>query len=352
MNRAFVPSLLFALLALAPAARAQDPLAGAFELFGRTSRGERTSAVVRVATTASGALSVVRAGGPEVLAAGGAPSVWRAEVVVRRGARTLDVVFRPAVAAGLVGALAGPGAPRDLLLARYRLRPDGRSLHERILNLTRRDPARPWWSLESVGARRLELAFTSDHPGARLERAGEVWVLSSDSSGAAALLGRRARGTLAFDGHALELVADGSGAFTLRDLSRRVPAGYHGQVRSIRRDGDTLRIAFTLGRDPAGALDAARAVERARAGLAEHLRRERMHDDDWRELLPSTWPELVADGVEDDLARFADLARGETEVHRLADRYLFVGQGPYELYTEVEVAKQDGAVLSVYVEID
>lgn len=40
------------------------------------------------------------------------------------------------------------------------------------------------------------------------------------------------------------------------------------------------------------------------------------------------------------------------QIIRKVDSVTFVGRGPFDLYTEIELAKSDGAVRNVLVEID
>jgi hypothetical protein len=93
------------------------------------------------------------------------------------------------------------------------------------------------------------------------------------------------------------------------------------------------------------------ARTRARDGLVAYVKATRMHDGDWSDYFPTTWAGNVARGIEANIAAFVDAA-GDTEVSDEGDHFLFVGRGPYDLYTEVEVAKQGGKVKKVYIEID
>lgn len=355
MRRSILSGVLLVLTLLPALARGQDPFAGEFDLAGHYSTRRGTEAVLRVVRTPAGSLEVERTARFTGRAHAARPAfTWRSDEVVLQGPRTLDVVYRPG-AVGIAGALGGSGpAVRHELLARYVLSPDGLTLRETVLNRSRAREQAWWITIVTSGARRLPpfaVTLDTDHPDARLERDGGLWVLVSGPGGDSASLGRTARATLRFDGQALDLRGGWSGHFSLYDLPRLVPEGYHGrQVRSDRQ-GDTVRTTFALGRDPAGALSAARAAGLARQGLRDFIERDRMDDRDWLDYFPGTWPELVADGIEAALDRFADLA-GDTEVHREPDRFLFVGRGPYDLYTEVEVSRVDGSVTSVYVEID
>lgn len=112
----------------------------------------------------------------------------------------------------------------------------------------------------------------------------------------------------------------------------------------------TSTAVLKISRDPATWLTHESLVMRARQGLEEHIKTTRMHDSDWTQYFPSTWAELVTRGVPAQLDAF--FANPETEVTRKQGSTLFVGRGPFDLYTEIEVARADGAIKSALIEID
>lgn len=247
------PSVLtpLLLLLLALPAAAQE-LTGEFDLAGRYNTRRGTAAVLKVARTPTGALTVERTG--RYTAASYAtrpPFVWRSGEVTRRNARTFDVRYR--LSSGLAGGVAG-GPVTNVLWARYVVAADGRSIREEAVNFTRRGEESFWASLTTSGPRK------------------------------------------------------------------------------------------------ASAPTQAQALELARAGITDHVQRVRMHEGDWTDYFPSTWPELVAAGVPAKIAAFG--SGPDDEVLQDADKFTFVGRGPYDLYTEVEVSKRDGSILRVYIEID
>lgn len=138
----------------------------------------------------------------------------------------------------------------------------------------------------------------------------------------------------------------GSGAQTLSQA----------ELRAIQRDdavvGDATAAAATRVRArTALPLTEAQARDKAKDGLAATIKATRMHDADWARYFPTTWPENVARGIDADLAAFVDAA-SDTEVTDNGDSFLFVGRGPYDLYTEIAIEKRGGRVKSVLIEID
>jgi hypothetical protein len=333
-------------LLLTSAVHAQE---GEYDLTGRYSTRRATAALLRVTRDASG-LTFERTGRYTAARyASRPPFVWRSERVVRRNAVTYDVTYR--LGGGLAGAVSP--TPENLLRARYVVR--GSSIRESVVNTTRRGDQSFWVTLTTTGTRRsaaFDVTVTTGHPGARLVKQGDTWVLSSDPTGSLAALGRRATGALMFDGRSVALEADVRGYFVLTDLPTLVPDRYHAKQLEVKREGDVVRVTFLVARDPAGAPTLAQARALARAGLIDHIQRVRMHEGDWKDYFPSTWPELQAQGIEGHIDHYLDPTNADTEVMREPEKYVFVGRGPFDLYTEVEVSKVDGSILRAYVEID
>ena len=196
------------------------------------------------------------------------------------------------------------------------------------------------------------LSFSTTHPNATLERSGDEWVLTSDTSGSTANLGARAEGTLAFDGNTIALRAGSNGYFGTSGLSKQVPEGYWAERLSRDVNNGTVRETFRLERDAINTLSASDAVRVARRAIEDHVRSVRMHDGDWQDYYAGNWSDLVADGIESDIAAFANPADPELVIYRKADTYTIVGSGPFQLYTEVVVSKSAGQATRVFVEID
>ena len=144
--------------------------------------------------------------------------------------------------------------------------------------------------------------------------------------------------------------------FSAYDLKILVPEGYfaHQVSYHFNQHTDEARAIFELRRDRPGTLSSQEALALAREGLVAHIQTERMNDSDWLRLpLPGTWPALLADGIMATINAFGtQTGPYDVELHRLPDRYIFTGAGPYEFYTEVAVSKADGHIISAYVEID
>lgn len=129
------------------------------------------------------------------------------------------------------------------------------------------------------------------------------------------------------------------------------------EIRSIERDHPavgrfTQRAADVVRARKSKPLTAEQATEKARAALPAYLKNERMKDGDWLDYFPATWPEAVAMGILDHIAGFGNPAHEATEIYEQPDRFIIAGRGPFDLYTEVSVAKAGGKILNTYVEID
>jgi hypothetical protein len=195
-----------------------------------------------------------------------------------------------------------------------------------------------------AGAARVEVSVSSPVPGIRLETRGDRYTVH-----ATAEVPQATRFTMTIAGNEYNLIRNARGILPI-DVT--APEG-HGveHVESKNGEGD-VSVTFRIVRDPPGSLSTAQALVKAKAAIVEHLKNERMQDDDWNADFPQTWEEAVARGIMDSIDRFADPAHPATELGRKMDRYLFSGRGPLDLHTEVEIAKKDGKVLHILVEID
>lgn len=153
---------------------------------------------------------------------------------------------------------------------------------------------------------------------------------------------------LLVDGHRLTITKTAGG---LDVWGLKAPEGYGLEVTERGQMSDpnaTARLKIT--RDAETALPHALLKERAKSELLAHVKNERMLDDDWRNYFPHSWPENVARGVPEQIAAFFE--HPETEVLRKKDTVTFVGRGPFDLYTEITLAKRTGKPTHVLVEID
>lgn len=157
--------------------------------------------------------------------------------------------------------------------------------------------------------------------------------------------------TLKVDGLALPLTTM-PGGINLYSLG--LPEGYGSEnVGSSKNSAGDTTSAVRIQKDLPGTMSTAQALEKARAGLIEFTKNERVKDSDWKDMIGMTWDEAVAHGVLDDIAKFAAPSPdGTSGVERRPDRYEFVGAGPLGLYTEASIRKSDGKLLRAYVEID
>jgi hypothetical protein len=195
-----------------------------------------------------------------------------------------------------------------------------------------------------AGPARVQVGLTSSVPGVRLASRGDRYTVHADAS-----VPQNTRFTLTIAGQDTTLVRLARG---INAIDLGAPEGYNAVMVDRKLGEGDVSITFQITRDPPGSLTSAQAYAKAKEGLIEYLKTERMGDDDWREYFPHTWDEAVAGGIMAAIDRFLDPANPETEIARQPDRFVFVGRGPYDLYTEVEIDKRDGKVLRAYVEID
>ena len=198
-----------------------------------------------------------------------------------------------------------------------------------------------------VKGTRAPLSVTLDAPAGVSMGVRGVRVLDvSVSAGPTVPVGTRVG--LIVDGQRLELERTPGG---LDVWNLKAPEGYGLEVISrgpVSDPTSTVRLKIT--RDAETALPHVLVVQRANAALTSFVKHERMDDADWAQNFPTTWAGNVARGVPAEIDAF--FASPTTEVHRRKDTVLFVGRGPYALYTEVEVEKSDGALVRAFVEID
>lgn len=117
--------------------------------------------------------------------------------------------------------------------------------------------------------------------------------------------------------------------------------------------GKMTRAALEIAaKKPVGTITLEAARTAAQQGLTAYLKDTRSQDADWKQYFPSSWAENVSRGILDRIAAFAAGQPPDVEVQEKADRFILMGRGPYDLYTEVEVARKDAKILRVFVEID
>ena len=64
------------------------------------------------------------------------------------------------------------------------------------------------------------------------------------------------------------------------------------------------------------------------------------------------WDTAASSGIMGGIDLLGEALEGCASIGRSSSYYLFVGDGPYSLYTEVRICKSDGVVMDTYVEID
>lgn len=183
-------------------------------------------------------------------------------------------------------------------------------------------------------------------PGIAMGTTGTRVVTVSLSAGPTVPVGTRF--DVVVDGNRLH-VTRGPAGFNVDALV--APHGYGLEVvsRGLMTD-PTATAVLKITRDPQSWLTEESLVVRARAGLEKFIKEDRSDDADWTQYFPTSWAELEQRGVPAQLDAF--FTHPETEVIRKADSIHYVGRGPFDLYTEIEVAKSDGAVQNVLIEID
>lgn len=181
-------------------------------------------------------------------------------------------------------------------------------------------------------------------PGLRLTKRDDAYTISAS---AAVPVGTVFE--LVVDQHRFELRRAPGGIDAQRAVA---PEGYGIELGATTHGDRAVKATLQIVRDPPGTLSTHAALTRARAGLVEYLQQERMHQADWKQYFPEGWDEAVARGVTAGIDTFSTPGAEGSSVIRKPDRYLFVGRGPFDLYTEVEVAKDDGRLLRALVEVD
>ncbi len=236
---------------------------------------------------------------------------------------------------------------------------DGRTLaKDEVHAIGKSDPAlgaltlRSYELVRGQNAPMPDLTLTTTHPGLTLVRGGDAYVLRAVTGSA----GFGVKAQLHFDGHTVELQSDVQGRVHAYPLPQLVPEGYGAKALGGETVDGVFEERLVIQRDPAGSLTSAQALSIARQALLTYVRDVRRHEPDWTGnlALPTDWEGLVAAGILDGINRFPEgtSPRGDTPVYREQDHYVFVGSGPFNLYTEVAVRKSDGKVLKTFVEID
>ena len=214
--------------------------------------------------------------------------------------------------------------------------------------LTHNDP-----DLGAVTSSAAQLAFRKRNPlvvsldnapaGVTLSQSGARFTVSADASVAVG-----AAFNLVIDGQPL-LLKRGPAGITVDEL--HAPEGYGLEVlsRSVMTE-PTQTATLQISKDDPTWLKPAQLARKATAGLLSFVKHTRMHDADWGQYFPTTWAGNVAKGVPAEIAGF--IGKSDTHVERSKDSVMYVGRGPFDLYTEITLAKKDGKVLHVLVEID
>lgn len=203
----------------------------------------------------------------------------------------------------------------------------------------------------AVTAPGLPVTMKTDHPSAKLEATATGYRLSSDKSGDPDTLGFTPTVTLSFGGKSLVLKAESNGQFMPHHVQEKMPAGYW--FTSIDDDfGETHVATFVIEKAPANALKVSQAIPLARKALVDHLQSGRTLENDWTHELgkPSSWPELVADGIMTGINGFG--TAHYTEILDEGRQITIAGPGPYGLYSEVTLDKRTREAVRAYVEID
>ena len=236
---------------------------------------------------------------------------------------------------GAVNQTSGPG--KNLLSA------------AELLALSQRDP-----DLSAATAAAAQIAFAKKNPvdihldnappGVTLEKTGAHKVkINADASVAVG-----AQFSLVIDGNAQPL-ARGPAGITVDTLV--APPGYGLEVLGRTVMTEPMQSATVqITRDERSWLKPAQLLSKARHAVTEYVRHVRLHDADWGQYYPTTWAGLVQKGVPAQID--AMFTSTDTQIIRKKDSVLYVGRGPFDLYTEVEIKKGDGAVDHVLVEID
>ncbi|MBI2372874.1 MAG: hypothetical protein HYV07_02625 [Deltaproteobacteria bacterium] len=188
-----------------------------------------------------------------------------------------------------------------------------------------------------------EVSLLNPPPGASLTAQGESFTVKL---GANVPVG--AVFQISIDGHPFELKrAPNAIASTFT-----APEGCGFELVSRTYGAGDLEAVYRITKDPPGSLTQQKALEKAKSGLVKHIKSTRMKENDWKEYFASRWSDLVSAGVMAGIEKFGDAQDPGTQIERKPDRFVFCGRGPFDLYTEVEVAKRGGKILRVLIEID
>ncbi len=184
--------------------------------------------------------------------------------------------------------------------------------------------------------------------GITLAQDGDLFTISAKGSVPAG-----AKFQLVVDGKPYELFR---GPMGINIGGLEMPLGLGFAEVERQRDDATKDVGITLRirRDAPGSLTQEHALAKAQASLVTYFKTDFTQSDEWKSNIGITWEEAVEDGILEHIAKFAvPVLPGDEEnfVERKLDSYTFVGR-VLGLHTEVDVRKQDGAILRTYVELD
>ena len=185
----------------------------------------------------------------------------------------------------------------------------------------------------------LDVHLDGAPAGVALTKSGAQYTLTTEAAVPAG-----STMSLVVDGHALPLERYPAGWWSIDNLT--APAGYG--IQEVPNTRSSTVSVLEITRDPSGWLKSGPILAKAKAGLTAYVKDVRIHDADWGDYFPTTWPACVQRGVPADIEKFFQTAT----VGRTKDTVLFVGRGPFDLYTEIEVNKRDGKIVHQLVEID
>jgi hypothetical protein len=271
------------------------------------------------------------------------PFVARAAAELGPGAHDIDAVVDKAMSTAMTtwAAFNPPGGQNGRYLSRDEIRAiknqdaDLGADTELVADRVRRRRTRP-------AAPRVELA--EEIPGVSLEKNGDRYTIRATAD-----VPHRTVIGLIIDGARIEMMRMPNGINT---AMIRAPNGYGVEQVDIQLGPGDVSVTLQIVRDRQNTLTMSQARDHARAALVEHIKNVMLQDPMWTRSFGNTWEEALARGVMTGIDNFAIEGREGVEIHRLPDRYIFTGRGPLDLYTEVEVAKQDARILRTLIEID
>ncbi|HEY4224075.1 MAG TPA: hypothetical protein VGO62_22125 [Myxococcota bacterium] len=189
----------------------------------------------------------------------------------------------------------------------------------------------------------LVVALDNAPAGITLDKSGSKYTITADASVAVGTAFN-----IAIDGHELVLQRGPAG---INVDTLVAPPGYGLAVVSRSVMTEPVQTAtVSISKDDPAWLSPTKLLSKAKAGLLDFVRHTRIHDADWSQYFPTTWAGNVDKGVPAQIAGF--FTNSDTQIERSKDSVLYIGRGPYDLYTEIAVSKKDGKVLHALVEID